>query len=169
MPMPVEQGVPRRIEDIGRIKVDAGQYSGREGAEGYVQISVPLHNVGAGLALIHDARLTGFETGWTIPWRRSSMQTAAPPGQLARISFAADIDAADGQVLEIELAGDELISFAVEVVYSDLSGEQRTRTLLTIQGRHKYWRVTDVKLYQGDSNEPFVVLHREAQVVAAPQ
>jgi hypothetical protein len=153
---------------MGRISVEAGQYSGETQAEGYVRITVPLHNVGAGLALVHTARLMGFQVGWTIPWR-SSVQTAAPPGQLARVSFGADIDAGDGQVLGIELEGDELISFAVEVGYSDLSGEQETRTLLKIQGRRLHWRVTDVELYQGESNKPFVVLHREAQVVAAPQ
>jgi hypothetical protein len=165
VPVPVEQGIPRRIHDLGQISVEAGQFSARTEAVGYARITVPFNNVGAGLALIHDARLIGFDVGWQIPWRRSSMQTGVPPGQLARISFAAEIDPGDGQTLEIELQGDDLISFSVEVGYSDLSGDQRTRTLLAIQGRHTYWRVTDVKLYHGESVDPFVVLHREAEVV----
>jgi len=45
-PMPVEQGVPRRIKDLGRIEVKAGQYSSRTQAEGYADITVPFHNVG---------------------------------------------------------------------------------------------------------------------------
>lgn len=167
---PLEQGIPRRIHDLGRISVSAGQASGQHQAEGYARITVPLHNVGAGLALIRDARLIGFDVGWSIPWRRSSMQTAAPPGQLTQITFSADIDPGDGQALEVDLGDlDDPVSFSVEVDYSDLSGEQRTRTLVTVEGARSYWRVTDVKLYHGDSDEPFVVLHREAEVAAPRQ
>lgn len=170
LPTPIEQGVPRRLEDLGRITVEAGYVAGPEGGEGYVRIAVPFHNVGAGLALIHDARLIGFETGWTIPWRRSSMQSAAPPGELIRISFGAEIDPGDGQALEMELDQlDELISFSVEVVYSDFGGEQRTRTRLAIEGRRSYWRVTHVELFDGNSSEPFVSLHREAPMVVAAE
>lgn len=162
-PVPIEQGVPRRIEDLARITVEAGQYSGRDQAEGYARVKVSFHNVGTGLALIHDARLIGFGTGWPIHWRRTSMQSGVPPGQLVRVSFDADIDPADGEVLGIELQqGDQPISFSVEVSYSDFGGGQKTRTRLTIQGRSSYWRVTDVELYDGDNPEPFVSLRRES-------
>jgi hypothetical protein len=49
-----------------------------------------------------------------------------------RIFFAADIDAAAGQILGIKLEDTEPFSFSVEMIYSDLSGEQRTRTLVTV-------------------------------------
>jgi hypothetical protein len=164
------EGSPQRfIEDLGRVTVKAGQYSSMTQAEGYASITVPFHNVGAGLALIHDAQVIGFDPGWPIHWHRRSMQSGVPPGQLTRISFDAEIDPGDGQVLEIELQGqgDETISFSVEVVYSDFGGGQRTRTRLAIEGRGSHWRITDVSLYDGDSSEPSVSLHREAAVTAA--
>lgn len=164
---PIEQGVPRRIEDLGRIKVEAGSYTSRNEPVGHAGITVPFHNVGAGLALIHEARVIGFETGWPIHWQRTSMQSGAPPGQLVRVAFDADIDPGDGQVLGFELEqGHELISFSVEVAYSDFGGGQKTRTRLAITGRNRYWRVTDVELFDGDSAQPFVSLHRESPAVA---
>jgi hypothetical protein len=160
------EGSPQRyFDDLGRIKVEAGQYSGRTQAEGYATITVPFHNVGVGLALIHDARIIGFDPGWTIHWQRRGMQSGVPPGKLARISFNADLDAADGEVLGIELQDEEMISFSVEVLYSDFGGSQKTRTRLTIEGRSSFWRVTDVDLYEGDADEPLVSLHREAPVI----
>jgi hypothetical protein len=73
-------------------------------------------------------------------------------------------------VLRFELEqGDELISFSVEVTYSDFGGCQRTRTRLAITGRRRYWRVTDVELFDGDSAQPFVSLHREAPVIAGEE
>jgi hypothetical protein len=92
-----------------------------------------------------------------------------PPNQLARISFDADIDPGGGQELEIRLNDDEPISFSVEVSYSDVSGEQRTRTSVTVAGRRSYWRVIEVALYYADSEQPFVVLRREAEAVAHPE
>jgi hypothetical protein len=167
---PIEQGVPRRLEDLGRITVTAGEYSSRDEPVGHASIMVPFHNVGAGLALIHDARVVRFESGWPIHWRRTSMQSGAPPGQLARVGFDANIDPGDGAVLGFELEqGDELISFSVEVTYSDFGGGQRTRTRVAITGRRGYWRVTNVELFDGDSTQPFVSLHREALAVTGEE
>lgn len=163
-------GPPRRLHDLGRITVKAGQYSGLHDAEGYAEITVPLHNVGAGLALIRGAGLINFDPGWMIRWKRSSMQTAAPPSQLTSISFNAKIDPADGQDLGIELGDlEEEVAFAVEVEYSDLSGEQVTRTRVGLAGARSYWRVTDVAIYHADDSEPFVLLHREADLEASPE
>jgi hypothetical protein len=168
-PLLVEGPAQRTIDDLGRIMVEAGQYSTRTDAQGYVSITVPLHNVGAGLALIHDARIIGFDPGWTIHWRRRSMQSGVPPGQLSRISFNSDLDPGDGEALSIELQDlDEPISFSIEVVYSDFSGGQRTRTRLAIEGRGSTWRVTDVDLFDSHSEQAFVSLHREATVITGP-
>jgi hypothetical protein len=147
--------------------VEAGQASGATEAVGYATIIVPFHNVGTGLALIRGARLIGFDVGWPIPWRRSSVQTAAPPGQLARITFSADLDPGDGAALAAELESlEEPVSFSVEVEYSDLGGEQLTRTVVKIEGAHSYWRVKDVALYDRAAGEPFIVLQREADALA---
>jgi hypothetical protein len=167
---PIEQGVPRRIEDLGRITVHAGDYTSKDQPVGHADITVPFHNVGAGLALIQDARVVEFETGWPTDWRRTSMQSGAPPGQLVRVAFDADIDPGDGAVLAFELEqGDDLISFSVEVAYTDFGGGQKTRTRLAITGRRTYWRVTDVELFDGDSAQPFVSLHRDAPAVAGEE
>ena len=167
--LPVAEGSAQRyFDDLGRIKVEAGQYSGPTDAEGYASITVPFHNVGAGLALIHAASIIGFDPGWTIPWERRGTQSGVPPGKLARISFNADIDPGDGEVLRIELQGEEMIFFSAEVIYSDFAGTQMTRTLLSIEGRRSFWRVTDVELYEGDAVEPLVSLHREARVIPGP-
>jgi len=94
------------------------------------------------------------------------MQSGVPPGEVIRISFHADIDAGDGQALGIELDEiDETFSFSIDVAYSDFGGGQKARTRLTIEGRRSYWRVTEVELYEGESSQPFVSLHREASGV----
>jgi len=165
---PIEQGVPRRIEDLGRITVHAGDYTSKDQPVGHADITVPFHNVGAGLALIQDARVVEFETGWPTDWRRTSMQSGVPPGQLVRVRRRHRPRRRRSPRLRTR-TGDELISFSVEVAYTDFGGGQRTRTRLAITGRRSYWRVTDVELFDGDSTQPFVSLHREAPAVAGEE
>jgi len=162
-PTPVEQGVPRRIHDLGEILVDAGYFSGEHDTVGYAHITVPFYNAGAGLALIGDAQADLQE--WQISWRRSG-QTGVAPGQIARVTFDADLDPGDGHVLQMELDGKQPVKFSVEVDYSDLNGEQRTRTRLTIQGTRSHWRVVEVSLYHDGVDEPFFVQDRERRAVA---
>lgn len=86
---------------------------------------------------------------------------------MTQITFSADIDPGDGAALEADLENlDDPISFSAEVEYSDLGGEQLTRTVVTIEGAQSYWHVTEVRLYEGASEEAFIVLHREADALA---
>jgi hypothetical protein len=85
------------------------------------------------------------------------------------IGFEANIDPEDAENLSLRL--DELeapITFSVEVEYSDLNGEQQSRTLVEVKGMREYWQVTDVSLYEGVNTEPFIVLHREVEVAESP-
>jgi hypothetical protein len=58
-------------------------------------------------------------------------------------------------LLVVAIAGFVLVGrFAARAnAYADARGSQ---------GRSLYWRVTDVNLYDGKADEPFIVLHREA-------
>lgn len=132
---------PRRTQ-VDRAKIDAWASSGQEGR---IAVSVPLHNVGSGVALIEDARLI-FDGDYR--WTRTALQTAVPPGQLTELSFGADIDVGDAAVWQATFES-EVHEFSVEVAYTDLKGGQRTRTRVQVRGRSKWWRVTSRTLLAG--------------------
>jgi hypothetical protein len=62
----VGEPTSRDLIDLAEIHVSAWHSDGPREPEGYAEITVPLHNVGAGLALIRDASLRGFDPGWEI-------------------------------------------------------------------------------------------------------
>jgi hypothetical protein len=143
--------------------IDAGVYSSEEEAVGHATVTVPVENVGAGLALIEGTSLHGLFPG--IDLVHSSTQSAVRPGQRITLSFSGEIDQADASYL-----GDDrdrtAHEFSVEVWYTDLSGGQRTRSHILIEGTTHHLRATRVLAYEGDSQQAFADFKREVLTVS---
>jgi hypothetical protein len=149
-------------KDRGAVIASSHQLSGPDDAFGYVEFNVPLQNVGSGVALIDRFVMRDFPIN--AAWSHTASQSVVPVGQLVTLRMSADIDPGDAQALEIELRQDHH-EVEVEVWYTDLAGEQRSRTRLLVEGDHGRWRPTRIFLYEGDASEPFADLRREIIVV----
>jgi hypothetical protein len=146
-------------DDRGAIKFSAGAGTSEDEQIGYAECIVPMQNVGSGVALI-----TGFEFKWFGQgWNRRALQTVVPPGQLTNFDFfRGDLDPGEADMQGWALADGPSEDFEVEVTYTDMEGEQPTRTRLlahTVGGGRG--SVSAVLLYRGDEKEPFAELTRE--------
>lgn len=149
-----------QYEDRARITVEAGSYFDQQDDEavGYAHCKIPMQNVGSGAALI-----TGFDFKW-FPgtWRRSVLQTVVPPSQLTRFDFSRyDLDPGEGDAMSHDLDQGTPERMEVEVSYTDMDGDQLTRTRLVIEHAWSNSRVTEVLLYNGSEAEAFAKLVKE--------
>jgi hypothetical protein len=76
---------------------------------------------------------------------------------------AADLDPGDAAALAAQLQTEDTFEFVVDVAYTDVEGEQTTRTGIAVEGRRDYWSVTHVALYRGHDVDPYVELRRRAE------
>jgi hypothetical protein len=154
-----EEGFP---VDRAAPEISGSAYVSDDGEiTGYVELRVPVENVGAGLALIEHTALLGLFDG--IDLVHASTQSAVRPDQRVTFSFSGDTDPGDASVY-----GDDRLTryrFYVDVWYTDLSGGQRTRTRLMIEGRKRSLRATRVFAYDGDSTAPFIDSKREVLTI----
>jgi hypothetical protein len=98
-----------------------------------LEIEVPLWNVGAGIALLEGPKLI-LDAG-ELSWRSVTLQTAVPSGELTRLDFRGSWpDAASAQEHWGRLDQNES-EFSVEIAYTDLTGDQRTRTRAVVKHR----------------------------------
>lgn len=149
--------------DRGQIRISAGAYSARNQPVGSIHCEVPLQNVGVGLALIERFQLQGLARG--ITWRQVASQSVVPPGQLVSLAFEAEVDPGDAEAWGFDLNHEDF-ELDLDVWYSDISGEQRARTRVLIEGHRGWWRPTHVALYEGDQVEPFTELRREIVAIS---
>ena len=122
--------------DRGKIEVNVYGTSAPPDEGGYVNVTVPLHNVGSGIALIRTATIDGF----FVPDLDAKYQAAVPPLEVAQLDFGKDIDPGLAAELDADLRyGREVAEFFVEVRYTDIDGNQPQRTRVQIEGRRNWW------------------------------
>jgi hypothetical protein len=138
--------------DRADVHLSAGTYSRNNEPFSGVSCRVPVQNAGPGLAFIERFSLHGLLAD--TPWRQSVSQTVVRPGELATFAFAAEIDRGDASTLEIELEGESDLIVELNVWYTDVAGEQRTRTRIVIASVPGGWRPTRTYLYHGDDEKP---------------
>lgn len=90
----------------------------------YLHVSIPIRNVGVGIAFVDRARLRSYD----VEWEGRASATVVPPGETARISFSIPHRAtryADFHA-QIEQSG----ALELEIDYSDASGRPQPQTRL---------------------------------------
>jgi hypothetical protein len=165
---------PPAMEDRAKVEVTGGNYGDDREQFGYFSCSVPLQNVGTGLALIKYGELRWPEQA---TWKRSISQTGVRPGDLTRFDFTVDgLDPTEGDLMvyRIEKVG----RFELSVYYTDINGGQLTESRVAVEGtgadeagpRRARWRVVTVELYDPPGfGEPFATLRREIVEIGAAQ
>ncbi len=138
----------RRYEDAGEVDVWPGE-------DGRLEITVPMRNAGAGLALI-----TAVELDWrhAMSWQGAALHTAIPAGEQTRVTFQVPFADQASAIAAIEgIQRDEL---GVTIVYTDVRGQQRGRTRLWVM-KHSdeeasiEYLVDRIELFRGDDDAPF--------------
>jgi hypothetical protein len=154
--------IDERPRDLGSVAASAHVFSEQDGSVGYSELTVPVQNVGSGVALIERFTVRGFPIEAT--WRHVASQAVVPPGQLITLRMSGEIDPGDATVLDLELQSDH-IEVELDVWYTDLAGEQQHHTRLLVEADRGRWRPTRIYLFEGGSEVPFADLHREILVI----
>jgi hypothetical protein len=113
---------------------------------GQAILSVPIRNVGPGLAFIAEKPLMSRDiTGYKFEGRSS--RHALPPDEIARLSFRLS----DAGLMQMS-------NVYVEVSYTDVGGQQATRSVLFFRyhGADSEFRVAGVAIYEIGSDTPIV-------------
>jgi hypothetical protein len=131
-------------------------------------VSVPARNVGTGVAIVQDAAILSNDL--RARWDGTATVSVVPPGERTRATFRFPAvlhgdPLADERAVRIhnDMLGQDsgVRRFVVDIVYSDISGEQPTRSrfeIASISSREQppNWRVLKVHLFRDDGAEPFV-------------
>jgi hypothetical protein len=121
-----------------------------------LSVSVPLRNVGGGLALIEAPSLEITSTKYQrmVGGTRAS---TIPATEQETFLFVLECDS---QVTQRELEQEiRQNGFCVVARYRDLDGEQPGRTRAKCEHLPEVgWRVTTIELFRGEEREPFAVL-----------
>lgn len=88
-----------------------------------------------------------------------------PPGQLTRFDFSrGDLDPGDADMQAYALADGPSEKVEVEVRYTDMDGEQSTRTrVVAYSFSGGGGSVSEILLYHGDDTEPFAELTKRVE------
>lgn len=119
-----------------------------EPVDGIRQVTIPLRNIGPGVALIRGLSVrVGPDVGWS--GRMSSGVVAI--NEVTRLWF--DIPTDRPELAPLVAA----TTFTVIAAYTDISGERTFRTEAHVHrvGDDQRWIVRQVFLYRGDETEPF--------------
>jgi hypothetical protein len=123
-----------------------------------IEINVPLRNVGSGLALLGGPTLE-IELAEYTHLRSVALHTALPGGESSRIDFVLEWDNAIRASQEFNRLHSEIKQFAAEVPYTDMNGDQPTRTRALVRLHDgEDWYVDQIELFHGDDDQPFATL-----------
>jgi hypothetical protein len=127
-----------------------------------LRLSVPLRNVGSGLALLAgpDVDLPATQVRHL---ESTTSESALRSGDAVSLEIVATCrNAADLTAFEGELTGS---GFSVVASYRDLNGKQPGRTEAVLAyDPSKGWGFKEVRLFTGESTEPFAALPRSVTV-----
>lgn len=146
--MPPDPGI-HGLEELGRV---LGTMVTVAENEGVVTCSVPVRNVGLGLAIVSQVWLYGPEPP---RWNGVASLTVIPSGEqtTARFTLARN-DPQGGPIIDQVLRAR---SFSVSVLYTNAAGGQETITRLDVhQTEGGGWRVTRVHLCDPEMGEAYV-------------
>ena len=122
---------------------------GTNGNEVPIGCSVPLRNIGSGVALIQGISLHIGDLGWG-----GEMTSAVvAPNEWTRFAFTIPKDT---PALDTVLSDLRSGTATMWVRYTDITGSQVFRTRVDIHDTGQHWTVRQVFLYRGDTDdEPF--------------
>ncbi|MEX2646087.1 MAG: hypothetical protein WD249_07495 [Gaiellaceae bacterium] len=114
-------GVPD--DPLSPFEAEPGEvYLNVEWAEFDHLLSVPVRNLGPGIAVLTTPHPSYFQERGGVHRQGKASRTVIPPGEFARLQFRVSHT-------------DRLTAFYVEVAYTDVGGEQMHRTQLFIRRR----------------------------------
>jgi hypothetical protein len=119
-----------------------------------VLFSIPLRNVGQGLALVHEREMNLLGTAIKATMKGSNAKPPrVPAGETTRVTMRCRVDTQE--LLLAQLAG--IRDWRMEIPYTDFVGGQPTRAVVRLQckpgadiGHPTAWYVTDVELCLAD-------------------
>jgi len=128
----------------------------KHGQHDRLEVSVPLRNVGGGLALLLGPSIEVASSGYTRLVERADV-SAIPAGGEATFVFELECEnQATRAALQQEI---NQRGFHVTARYRDLDGGQLGRTRARSDHLPSIgWRVTGIELFRDDEAEPFAVL-----------
>jgi hypothetical protein len=126
--------------EIGAVKV--------KGDNRHLWISIPVRNVGSGVAVIQEAKLA---PGSRVRFGQGISSTMVPVGELTRCWFAIDRRSNSDLIETLDQGG-----LWLQVFYTGAAGGQSYRTeALVEEASHNTFEVTRVRLYRGEEDELF--------------
>ena len=155
-----------QLNENTRVFDDAGEVDVWPGEDGNLEITVPMRNAGAGLALV-----TSVEIAWghATNWRGAALHTAIPAGEQTRVAFHVPFPDQGAAVTAIEgIQRDEL---AVTIVYTDVRGQQLGRTRMWVmkhpdeESQVEYF-IDRIELFRGRKKSPFATPSGRGEAVA---
>lgn len=150
----VGEGIERR--DRGVIRLEPSQ-----DAAGWLMLSVPVRNVGAGPALIESLKAE-LPAGIVVDQVIGRMlHSAVPTGELSRMQFEIQTKLDVQGALAIATGHDSSVYVSVE--YRDMARAQRLRSRLEIFGSPAAgFRAFATELYEDDPDTPFATSRRSS-------
>lgn len=144
-----------QLSENTRVFDDAGEVDVWPGEDGDLEVTVPMRNAGAGLALVTSLELAWAHAG---SWRAAALHTAIPAGEQTRGAFHVPFPDQAAAVAAIE--GIQRNELAVTIVYTDVRGQQLGRTQMWVM-KHpdeespvEYF-IDRIELFRGRATTPF--------------
>ncbi len=138
-----------------------------------VLISIPLRNVGQGLALVHEREMHLLGTAIKAPIKRYAKPPRVPAGETTRVNVTCRVDTQ--RLLLALLEG--IRDWRMEIPYTDFVGGQPTRAVVSLRcepgadiDHPTAWYVTDVeqRLTDVDAEQPKSLGDDSIEVPPAP-
>jgi hypothetical protein len=121
-----------------------------------VRCDVPIRNAGNGLALITGVEFRWPDEEFAHGWTSQISATVVAPGELTRVAHQREFDSKEDAENAVVYAM-QVGSFSLGASYTDISGGQKSFTLLDVQWREpeSVWRVERTELYEPGAETPF--------------